>query len=65
MSDENQKAETELAKARREYKDRKRYSAPVVASGFWVGFAMLVIAFWGEPDLRGALIKFLEANSFN
>ncbi len=53
MSDENQK------------KERKKYSAPVVASGFWVGFAMLVIAFWGEPDLRGALIKFLEANSFN
>jgi len=38
----------------------KNYSAPVVASGFWVGFALLVIAFWGEPDLRSALITFLE-----
>jgi len=38
----------------------KNYRAPVVASGFWVGFAMLVIAFWGEPDLRGALIAWLE-----
>ncbi len=38
----------------------KNYRAPVVASGFWVGFAMLVIAFWGEPDLHGALITWLE-----
>ncbi len=38
----------------------KNYSSPVVASGFWVGFALLVITFWGEPDLHSALITFLE-----
>ncbi len=65
MSDEYKKAETELAKARREYKDRKNYSAPVVASGFWVGFALLMIFFWGEPDLKDALIDFLMRNQYN
>ena len=39
--------------------------APVVASGFWVGFAMLVIAFWGEPDLHGALITWLESARYD
>ena len=31
-----------------------------VDSGAWfIGFALLVIAFWGEPDLVDALIQFL------
>ncbi len=45
--------------------EKKNYTAPVVASGFWVGFALLMIAFWGEPDLQDALIKYLEAKSYN
>ena len=45
--------------------EKKNYNAPVVASGFWIGVALMVIAFWGEPDLRGSLIDFLERSSYN
>jgi len=49
----------------RQKRERKNYSAPVVASGFWVGFALLMIFFWGEPDLKDALIDFLMRNQYN
>ena len=45
--------------------DKKNYSSPVVASGFWVGIALMVIAFWGEPDLRGAIIDYLQNSRYN
>jgi hypothetical protein len=44
---------------------KKVYGSPVVASGFWVGFALLMIFFWGEPDLRGSLVEFLQEKRYN
>ncbi|MGB1153423.1 MAG: hypothetical protein ACPG4F_04575 [Paracoccaceae bacterium] len=46
-------------------KEKRQFSSPVVASGFWVGFALLMIFFWGEPDLRDVLIAFLQEKSYN
>jgi hypothetical protein len=34
-------------------------------SGFWVTIGLWVIFFWGEPDLRQALIDFLMANKYD
>jgi len=46
-------------------KEKKVYGSPVVASGFWIGFALLVIFFWGEPDIRGSLIEYLQESRYN
>lgn len=46
-------------------KNNDRPFRPVVASGFWVGFALLMIFFWGEPDLRGSLVEFLQEKRYN
>lgn len=43
----------------------KTYGSPVVASGFWVGVALMMIFFWGEPDLNDALIAFLMDRGYN
>lgn len=41
-------------------REKKVYGSPVVASGFWVGLALFMIFFWGEPDLRGSLVEYLQ-----
>lgn len=33
-------------------------------SGYWITIGLLVIFFWGEPDLRTALIEFLNRSGY-
>lgn len=46
-------------------KEKKQVNSPIVASGFWIGFALLFIFFWGEPDIHDLLIAFLEKLAYN
>lgn len=34
-------------------------------SGYWIAIGLWVIFFWGEPDLRTALIEFLNRSGYN
>jgi hypothetical protein len=34
-------------------------------SGYWITIGLWVIFFWGDPDLRTALIEFLNRSGYN
>ena len=40
-----------------------RNNVHVDGGGAWVAFALVLIAFYGEPDLVDALIAFLQAGA--
>ncbi len=44
-------------------KDDTDNATGVSFAGFWIMVAILSVAFYGEPDLVGSIIQYLQARS--